>query len=344
MIHLARHVSFLVCFIPLMVLNPVNAHALDEKNIELLDLNGSFEFRTHIAEGVSLWVQSQEHALRYLMIKRCSVYDRKFPAKASPNLVKILDVFNDEVKRAIADGVAQDSSMQWLTEIKPVYAALLEHKYSSIELADWNKFRNSLTGRRAIALFEMHQAIGVVAGALVDIRSGVPWSWPLAHLRDFSDSKNLRNEFNRAIDQVLPRTSQLLIGISSVPGEQQDVIEFSRNFFDRSALIQEAFLQSLSIEDKGAYQELLNQSVYQSGLMLFSSLVPVISQSVIKDSSQSTATELCTALKVKGCTSDSKLGKRLSKYRDMFAASLNSMPFEATLKRLTSSIAEAGCP
>jgi hypothetical protein len=334
---------FLTCLVFFVGLSPIWAQNSNEITT-FFDLDGSKEYRTHILEGVILFEKSTENSVRYLRFLNCSAYEREFPSKTAPNLVKTINAFHNEVLLVMKGSPTDDLYLAWLARAQFVTVVLLEQKLSPDELSDWKQFVNTAAGRRSLDLYELNLAIETITLELFDARSGKPWSWPLAKLRDFSESKNLRNELNRAIDAVMPSTSKLLGKISAVPGDQQEFNEFGRDFFEKSTLIQLEIFKNLSSEDKATYRQLSNQPAYQFGRSLIRSLTPVVRKSVLKNSSEVGVSDICKELDIPNCMPATKAYEALMNYRALFRDSLKFLPYMQTFKRITNNLPEAGCP
>jgi len=317
---------------------------------DLRDLDGGALARRYIVNGLNLRMQAFEQARRTLLIKRCTALDRQFPKRPSPRTMAVVNA----VQKWMIDGSFTS---------KPKIAGyrgmrlLQDAAFTSGELAQWDRFRKSAQGQRALNIDAVVRAVDVTAESLVDIRTGVPWDWPLANLREMADAADMRPYLDKALDQASAGSAAALAKVSAVPGENRDDAagqQLREIFLKHSENLQEALLAQLTQADKQALDALDRQPVSLRWEEIASAWKEFVSPETNPDykitgapAKLETVAAFCGKLKLPACKPDSPLAQGLENARRNFRDTFSGSEFDAysqALYEVIKRVPEAGCP
>lgn len=326
------------------------------------DLHGLYEsaaYRTYITDGVVLRTQAFEEARMALLLNRCSGLDKEFPNHPSPPIMAVTDV----AQKWLSDNPVVNKQK---SAVRRGAHLLIEAAFTPDELANWDRFRQSKQGKRAININALLSAIDQTPYSLTDSSTGVDWDWPFANLRKMADATALRQYLDKALDQVSPGSAAILAKVSAVPGENLDRSSSSQIRYDAFGYsspsstepLKKAFLAQLNTADRQAMQALEQQPVARQWNGIWTAWRKFIGLPTEEESmaaigkpdepvQQETVTQFCSKLKLRGCEPNSPLAQGLDKARSDFQASLEDSikvlrPREIYVR--VKHMPEAGCP
>jgi len=341
----------------LLLAGAASAKATDSEDLHGFDESAAY--RTYIADGVVLRTEALGIARMALLLNHCSGLDKEFPKHPSPPIMAVTDV----AQKWLSDNPVvnkQKSATRRGAHLS------LEAAFTPDELADWDRFRQSAQGKRAIDISALLLAIDQTVYSLNDSNSGVDWDWPVANLRKMADATALRQYLDKALNQVSPGSAAILAKVSAVPGENLDRSSSSQMRDDAFGYsnpsstdpLKKAFLAQLNNADRQAMQALEQQPVARQWNGIFSAWRKFIGLHTEEEFmaaigkpaepiQQETVTQFCSKLKLRGCEPNSPLARGLDKARSDFQASQEdsvNMSLPREIYERVKRMPEAGCP
>lgn len=311
----------------------------------LFGLDGTPAYRAHIGSAVKSWLAASEVARRTMLIHKCTALDREFPGRPAPRMVRVID---DANRWLLGEDVGSVPSNPLAAEGRAITSQVVGRAYTAQQLANWNAFRESEQGRRALAVSDVRLALLESSRWLVDVNTGRSSSWPLARVRALSDELALRPAVDAAFNDVTPGGARVLAAISMVPGETDAEDNFISAASDSGALAR-AFLKRISNEDAKAFAALQSNEVYrrwprlsqqllqyQAGKPSPSGLPGMVAKVSIE--------EFCADASIQDCAATESFAQDLEAYRTRLTEAFQGGFVDRSIQQLVRQSPEAGCP
>ena len=326
---------------------------------DLHGLNEEAAYRTYITEGLVLRTKAFEEARRAMLFHHCSGLDKEFPGHPSPSMVAAADAVQKWMRGDPVEGGPENKVKSVVSRSNSLLFKATE--FPPGELAEWDRFRESAQGKRALNIHALLDAMEETAYSLIDLSTARTWDWPLANLREMADATGVRKELDHALDQVAPGSAATLAQASVVPGENlPDSAEASRlrdAFENHSDSLEKAVLAQLTDADRQALQALERQPAPRrweevvlawQKFALPEAIDPIVTTLNIMSGKATfpprlePVAEFCSQLKLQGCAPNSPLAQELEQARSDAREVPSNYP--SVLYEIVKRVPEAGCP
>jgi len=333
----------------LVLAGAASAEAVSSEDVR--DLDGGALYHRYITNGLTARMLAFEWTDRTALLNSCTARGNreKFPMYPSPRKMAVANV----VQKWMIDGPL--ASKKKIANYQGM-RLLQEAAFTPGELAEWDRFRKTAQGKRALNIAALFRAVEVTAGSLIDNRNGRDWNWPLANLGEMADAAQLRPALDKALDKVSPASAEVLTKVSATPGEiRNDAAgrELRETFLKHSENLQEAMLAQLDPDDRQALDALVQQPVYLRWLEIVSAWREFRAPETKPDYKASAepakleaVTAFCDKLKLQSCKPDSPLAQGLEKARHDYRSIQDSdlLYPDPQIVAAVKHMPEAGCP